>query len=408
MRSDVDDDSIGGRLRKLRRGRMTQEQLAARAGVSTVLISKLERGERSSARLPTLQKLATALDVPVSELIDRPSRLDGAEEGASVLALRDAILSPADVPGLGEGPGGEPAEPSILQRAVNECTRAYWAGDFAHLTAMLPRLIGSARAARQVPEWATGAAEILTRACDLAAALMVHLGKEDVAAVAAERALTAAEQAEDNLLVAAMQGTYAWVLLHQGRLDESERIAVAAADRVQPSFTDGDKDIAVWGNLLMTALAPAAAAGRDVDDYVRLASAGAERIGHRVRVWNTSFAGASVHMQAVHAYAVKREPAKALSASERLDVAELPGPISRGRHLLDVAQAQVDLRRDHDATVTLARARAVSPGWWGHQGVALVLVDELVGRQRRLPRALRELAEAAGRGGFAPYHRAAG
>jgi hypothetical protein len=100
----------------------------------------------------------------------------------------------------------------------------------------------------------------------------------------------------------------------------------------------------------MTALAPAAAAGRDVADYITLASSGAERVSDKVKIYNTTFAPASVAVQAVHAYAVLRLPDKALQAARKVNPDELPGTISQGRHLLDVAQAQVDARHGQAAT----------------------------------------------------------
>src|SRR3954454_14065489 len=82
---DMTLSTLGERVRRLRAERgMTQEQLAERAGVSVDLVKKLEQGRRESARLTTLTKLAQALDVSRSELLDRRSRLDG---GTSSLVL---------------------------------------------------------------------------------------------------------------------------------------------------------------------------------------------------------------------------------------------------------------------------------------------------------------------------------
>ena len=62
---------VGRRIRALRMGRqgtrITQEQLAERAEISVSFLSMIERGERSP-HLETLEKLASALEVPVEEL----------------------------------------------------------------------------------------------------------------------------------------------------------------------------------------------------------------------------------------------------------------------------------------------------------------------------------------------------
>jgi transcriptional regulator with XRE-family HTH domain len=66
---------VGDRVREMRNlhvPRMTQEVLAERSGVSVSMIAKVERGARS-ARLPTLGRIAKALDVRLSELVDPPA-----------------------------------------------------------------------------------------------------------------------------------------------------------------------------------------------------------------------------------------------------------------------------------------------------------------------------------------------
>jgi transcriptional regulator with XRE-family HTH domain len=403
----TDETTLGARIRRVRQeGKLTQEQLAERSTVSIDMVRKTEQGRRHP-RLNVLGRIANALDVPLSELVDNHPRLNGAHDGASVLALRDALLSPAVMPELGLADTAEPMAISDLQAATDDMGATYWDGDFPRMASILPGLIASARATTDT----TGpdAAVALAQVYDLAAALLVHLGKEDIAAVAAERAIAAAALTGDEHLHAMMQGTYAWVLLHQGRLGEAEKIAALAADRIQPAFSAPDKHIAAWGSLLMTALGPAAAAGSDtIEEYIRLAAAGAERLGHPVRVFQTRFASATVHMQATYAYAVRREPGKALESAARVHPQDLPGVISRGRHLLDIAQAHVDANHGRDATAVLAEANGLAPVWFRHQGVARVLVSELLEQQRRLTGPLRELAMATDAGGYTPYFRQEG
>jgi transcriptional regulator with XRE-family HTH domain len=399
----VADDTLGARIRRKRReNSLTQEDLAQISGVGLDMISKIEQ-ERRHPRLPVLFKLAHALDVPLSELIDSKPRLGGRDEGASVLAIRDTLLSPSVIPGIGlDGDHGEPVSIPQIRTMLDQASDRYWSGDFAKLAAILPSLIAEARlAANTAGEQASG---LLAQAYDLAAALMVHLGKDDLAAIAAERAITAAAASGDELLHAMQLGSYAWVLLHHGRLSESEQIASATAERIEPAFTASDQHLAVYGSLLMTALAPAAAAGRDVTQYVSLASAAAARIGKRVKIYQTSFAPATVHMQDCHAHAVTRHPAKALAAARSIRPGELTG-ISYGRHLLDVAQAHADAGHPKAATTVLTQAHAQSPTWFRHQGIARSLIDDLYEQETRISPALRNLGASIDRDWYAPYHR---
>jgi len=58
---------LGQVLRARRKARMTVEELAARAGVSSGLISQIERG-KGNPSFKTMQRLAAALELPISAL----------------------------------------------------------------------------------------------------------------------------------------------------------------------------------------------------------------------------------------------------------------------------------------------------------------------------------------------------
>jgi transcriptional regulator with XRE-family HTH domain len=60
--------SVGTTI-KLLRGERPQEDVAHAAGISTSTLSRLERGLHQPS-LPTLRKLAAALDVSLAELVD--------------------------------------------------------------------------------------------------------------------------------------------------------------------------------------------------------------------------------------------------------------------------------------------------------------------------------------------------
>lgn len=63
---------FGERLRELRRQQnVSQESLAHAAGLHRTYISSVERGERNIS-LENIDRLATALDVPLAELMPPP------------------------------------------------------------------------------------------------------------------------------------------------------------------------------------------------------------------------------------------------------------------------------------------------------------------------------------------------
>lgn len=384
--------SLGARLRSLRRDAdLTQEELAEAAGVSVDLIGKLERGVRPSARLSSLLALATALDVDLSALVGKRPRLDEGED-ARVLAVRDAILTPGLLPGITDDDGEAPTL-AALESAVRAGWLDYWGGRLSRLAATVPGLLAEARMASR--EHGTAAARPLTQAYQLAACLLVHLGKDDLATIAAERAVTASATGDDRLLWATVNGTYAWCVHHQGRLDVAERHALTVAEEIEPDFARAPlPHLTVWGGLVLTGLASAAAAERsgEVRDYIGLARVGTGRFHDGDRHdYQVNYGPTQVAMQAAHAYTMLHQPDRALKAAKTVNRADLFG-ISYGRHLLDVASSHVDARHYQAAESTLAEAESLSSEWFRHQGPARALVGELVHESRRLSPGLRRLA----------------
>ena len=70
---------LGGLRDARERAFLTQEELAARSGITAAAISRLENGLQAG-RISTIRKIAAALDVPAETLVDwerpvpRPTR----------------------------------------------------------------------------------------------------------------------------------------------------------------------------------------------------------------------------------------------------------------------------------------------------------------------------------------------
>jgi transcriptional regulator with XRE-family HTH domain len=389
--------SIGEQLRILRGQRgLTQEALAERAGVSVDLVKKLEQGQRESARLTTLIALANALDSPLSQMVGRRPRLDGGSDRL-VLGLRDAVLSPRLLPVYdGQDIGEAPPPVEQLWATVRRCWRLYWEGHFVELARTLPGLIGEAHAAQR--EDGTAAAGPLAQAYQLAANLLVHLGREDLAALGAERGIAAAAAGDDELQWATLHGTYAWALLMQARYDEAEQLAIRTAERIEPRFSQATpQHLVVWGGLVLWAMA-AAVEGAQADaakEYISLSRVGAARLEHDRHDYEVNFGPTQVAMQTTYTYATLGEPDRALVAARDVRREDLY-TISYGRHLLDVAQAHVDQRHDDAAVEVLQEAKTLAPVWFRHQPPARSLVAQVRERKTRPSAALRDLVASLG------------
>lgn len=100
----VFESGMGDRIAELRlRRSLSQEGLADKAGLSVDVVRKLEQGQRTSARLTTINALARALDTEPSVLVGQPSTFEGSHaveaEPPSVLALRQAVSPLTDLLG---------------------------------------------------------------------------------------------------------------------------------------------------------------------------------------------------------------------------------------------------------------------------------------------------------------------
>ncbi|GLY74878.1 transcriptional regulator [Actinoallomurus iriomotensis] len=381
-----DAPTIGDRLKLLRHERsMTRRELADRSGVNTDVIEKLEHGRRQTARATWLMRLAGTLRTELSGLLGRPRPEDS--------AVRDAVTAPESTPGVDPDDAGEAPDVGELRDAVTDAWRAYWSGDLPHVAMRLPGLIGEARLAYL--GLGPRAAAPLADAHHLAARLLSSLGETDLAALAAQEAIQAAESGDDELRWTALHGSYCSALLHQHLTGVCEAHAVHIAEDTEPPLGAAElRRLTVWGNLILTAMAAAGTTTRAgaVHDYVGLARSAAGRFDREHLDYHVRFGPSEVAMHATHAYTLLREPGLALRASCAVHREDLPRAMY-GRHLLDVAQAQAQLMDLRAAESTLQEAESLSRWSFRDHGPAYAVVGELVEEMAHVSPDLRRMAQ---------------
>ncbi|WBB97538.1 helix-turn-helix transcriptional regulator [Solwaraspora sp. WMMA2080] len=388
--------TIGDNIAQVRRRQsITQEQLAAAAGVSTETIRKLETNQRTTPRIATLHAIARALGVPTTTLLgDASTGAARRERGHRPLALLDLrrVLIPA------RGPAGliadeVPALPAAgVPGRLAEADRAYHQGDYAAALAVLPPLIAGARHAVENADDANrpAAYRTLARTYDLTSSLLIQVRAVDLAYQAVNAAQDAAASAGDELLSATTVKRMSWLLLRQGRLTDAERLAIATADSVEPRISRATPDeLAVWGWLMMAAAAASARDNRPDDAVAQLdaAAAAAARLGSRpVSAGHLTIVGGmrstKVDMMRAEAAAVAGEPRRVLdlATNVRRGGAE---KTSWRRHRLDVARAHAELRDWSEATAVLSELAADAPVWLRHQRYARDTVRMITTSRRR-------------------------
>ncbi|MFJ7630287.1 helix-turn-helix domain-containing protein [Streptomyces sp. NPDC097595] len=399
------NDDLGRTLRRLRRlASLTQEELAERADVSVDVIRQLEQGRKQSARLPTLHALANGLGVELTTLLGDPPAVaaSGENDGPRFVAVRRAIM-PA-LWGPEPEPPGDGFSMGRLRERIAEGWTHYHSAEFDAVMTALPELISDARAATASPEGDVRRAGFgaLGKALQLAGHVAVRMGKTDLALISLERAIEAAGQSADPLLVPMIVNSTAWTYQRQGRLEDALGIALRTADEmVSAGRLDTVDGLKVWGALTMSAATSAARSG----DYERAAAmmGAAEKEAARVAKLPDGgdnrmvsvFSPSSVRIERVRLAVQYGHPQDALALAKGMRLSKDTPPSWRTWLLLDVARAHTDTGDAAGAVTTLESLRRVAPTWMQHHTLAVAIVRDLWSLPNH-PAGLRPLAEFLG------------
>lgn len=370
MRGAGDQFSVGERIAfyRVRRG-LTQTVLAGLVGRSEDWLSKIERGERQIRRLDLLTEVAKALRVTVGDLLGQPVLVEDEQipRGDDVPAVRDALMSPRRLSRVLFGqPTNISVEPGSTGRLVEHVWDDYQAGRLGRVISALPGLIESAQQledstggkAADRPAWAVSA-----RVHHLAATTLAKVGESDLAWLAAERAMQAADKADDPLVLASAARAGAHALLSVGRYGDALDLGSTAADWLQAQIDESDPAALSLAGMLHLRTAVASARKQDrstATELLRRASDLADQLGEDANYWQTGFGPTNV---ALHKFSA------ALDLGDVPYVVEhAPGvpvdhmPVERGvSHRIDLARALSYVARDDDALGELLTAEHESP-----------------------------------------------
>ena len=384
MRGMTGNLTIGERVRYYRRRRgLSQRAMAGRVGRGEDWARKVERNDIELDRLSVIRRLAEVLDVTIGDLIGEPTLLDwNAETGTrTVPALRSVLMDYRQVTPLLAGPensNGEPPSLDKLHRDLGEVFDAYQSSRWGYVTARVPLVLSDALHATQA---ATGADRARAHALvaltyQAAVSVLTKLGETDLAWVASERGLAAAQLAGNPAVLGSLFRSVAHALLSTGRFQAGVQLTEAAAGVLQPSL--GQADDALWsiyGTLFLTgAIAAARAEDRaSTNAFLREADIAAGRVGRDTNLMWTAFGPTNV---AIHRVATAMELGDvqiALNLAPNLDTSALP--VERQvRHLIETARAYSAHNRRNDALALLLDAEHLAPEHVKHHGLSRQLV----------------------------------
>lgn len=387
-------DSLAENVARIRKARdFSQEHLAEAASVSVDTVAKIEQGKRPNTRPATLRRLAAALNISVHELLGYTSQQS--VDQLSTAALRRAITGGDHIPGLTEfAEGIEVVSLAEMTSTTREAWKAYVDGRHEELLSTLPVLLVDGRrlVASTTDDDKATAQRLLSTAYRVATGTASRMYLHDLAWSSAERALAAAQDSDDPDLETAISMRYlVWTLVRQGRFEDAERVAIAAAERVQPSLLDKDPARAgVFGNLLFNATTAAVTIGAEqrAADLLDEAQAAAVRTRTDTATEAAIFGPRVAALQRIDFIARVTDPEKALRIANKIPPARgnVP-PFWEAGHQLRLAAVSADLLRDGQALSHLESARTIAPHWSRHQPLGQTTMQQLIDRapKRRGP-----------------------
>lgn len=362
-----DPEAVGARVRYWReRRRLSRQQFADMVGRSTSWLDKIEKGERTLQRLPMLERVASALSVDPSVLRDANTARTAGQcpDCTEVHAIKCALGRYPTVAQSDRPPPGA----HQVKRQLDYVGHAWLSSHFTTVAAALPRLLLEAQlhalSADQTDR--QQAQRSLVMAYRVACSMLLKYDSTDVAWLAADRAMYAAQGADDPIALARATRSVARAMTHTGQADEAIAVSTDMADLLRPLLDTHDADaLPLFGMLLLSAEITAATRG-DADLATALhneALAATRQLGPQHRGHHTIFGRANVEVHRVAALVRLHEGTQAVRYADGLApdlINSLPSE-RRSNFLLDLTDAYTQTGHYRAAIDMLRQAEGLAP-----------------------------------------------
>ncbi|MGW0432938.1 helix-turn-helix domain-containing protein [Micromonospora sp. NPDC003197] len=407
----VDEISTGRRVAYWRKRRhLSQQVFADRLGRSTSWVEKIEGGQRRLDRLSVLHEIAEALRIDVQLLLgDGPPRRTGALDCIDRVDA-ETIRAAMECGGLPAfALSADPPPISEVRKSVRHAWLTFQHGRYGVLVRALPTLLRDAQVAdttyRIADARAREAAHLVGQVYQVTAAVLRKLGEHDLAWLAADRAVAAAQRAADNLLAGTATGQAGAVLVAMDRPRPALAAQIAVATRLAPDTGHHahPEQISVYGHLLLHSAMSAAHLHDQptTRELISRAEAVADQLGSDQNHYWTSFGPTNVRLHQAAALVVLGQPDRAVEVGRQIPadvLCALPAE-RRANHHLTLALAHAQLGAMTEAGTCLVDGDRLAPGEIRHRPVARdVLRDVLRGLPGTPPPPVAALATNLGVG----------
>ncbi|WP_328657535.1 helix-turn-helix domain-containing protein [Streptomyces sp. NBC_00334] len=394
------DLPIGDRIRHYRGGRR-QDAVAGLIGITPDYLSQIERGLKIPS-LPILYALAQELGVPTAALLSEqpPAEEDAADTAEA--AVGRALL------GYGPALSAQPVGAGELRDRVEGAWQSWQTdGDrFTQAAEALPALVADVEHAARAARAGTDAAErraVLRAAADLYCLLRSYhrrTGRIDLATLAADRAMRAAEDADDPLRIAAAQWNLGHVLLAASQPAEAEDLALHAAEQVAAARLPDVERAAMGGALQLVAVVGAARRRRWWEARHRLteyAAPAARKVPDSSNIGWTVFGPTNLALHALSIDMEAGDTSEALHTADAIDTGGLPSLEREFTFGLEVAACHSQRRDDAATLLSLIDLESVAPEDLARNPTARRLMLTVIRRARATQaRQAERLAERIG------------
>jgi tetratricopeptide (TPR) repeat protein len=292
--------------------------------------------------------------------------------------------------------GGRAPAFSTLRTNSDRAWELTHAGRYTELTNLLHGLVPELEtAARSVAEDQRAEAfELLATTYQACSAALAKLGEPDVAWIAADRAIAAAERAGDPLLVAAGAYRLVFVFIAARHYAQAEETARTAADALRPMAEEGNPQaMSLWGGLTLQRAVIAARVNDADTAYSQLEQAAriAGELGEGRNDYNTEFGATNVGLYEIAIAVELGDAGRALRVAAAVDVTGLSAE-RRAQMLIDVARAHTQRRQVTEAVSALREAEDTTPEQVRSHELVRQLVSDLLTMQAPPSGELRGLA----------------
>lgn len=380
---------VGERVKYYRRkkGNRTQAAIAGLCGITERYLQQIEAGQKVPSA-DVLARLAAELGVPLAALLTD----DGVEESSVPLTAAPAVARA--LMGYDRPRSSAPASPSELRERVEQAWRTWQSSKdrFTAAALVLPDLIGDIEHAVRVHRTGTDAQarrEVLRVAADLYGLLRSYCrraGRLDLSLMVADRAIRAAEDADDPVRIATAQWNLGHVLLSHsepGAVEEAKEVALRAVEQLQQAPVTVEAK-AVEGALELVAVVSDARRRHWWEARDRLEQRAAP-LAEQVREGNvqwTVFGPTNVAMHAMSIEMLAGEASEGLRVADRIDTHGLPSRERQFTFGLELARCH-DLRREDAAVlVHLLDLEDIAPEDLARSALARNMILDLQKRVR--------------------------